>query len=81
MAFGKTPPNEETPLLMHGGTGQASIARTVGNIFISIVGAGVLGLPYTFRRSGWVVATVSVVSAACLTYHCMLLLVSVFKPF
>uniref|UniRef100_A0A7I4BNW8 Amino acid transporter transmembrane domain-containing protein n=1 Tax=Physcomitrium patens TaxID=3218 RepID=A0A7I4BNW8_PHYPA len=60
---------------MHAGTGQASIERTVGNIFISTVGAGVLGLPYTFRRSDRAVTTVSVVCAACLTYHCMLLLI------
>jgi hypothetical protein len=75
MAFG-VPPDEETPLLMlHGGSGQASVARTAGNIFISIVGAGVLGLPYTFRMSGWAVAAASVTGAACLTYYCMLLLV------
>ncbi|KAG0603923.1 hypothetical protein M758_10G130800 [Ceratodon purpureus] len=74
MAFGMEP-DEDTPLLLHAGTGQATVARTAGNIFISIVGAGVLGLPYTFRMSGWAVAASSVVGAACLTYYCMLLLV------
>ena len=75
------PPNEETPLLMlHGGSGQASVARAAGNIFISIVGAGVLGLPYVFRMSGWAVAAGSVTGAACLTYYCMLLLVSPLFP-
>ena len=69
-------PDEETPLLMHSGIGQASVRKTAGNIFISIVGAGVLGLPYTFRVSGWAVAASSVTLAACLTYYCMLLLVS-----
>lgn len=79
MALGSMAPDEETPLLMmHGGGSHghaASVARTAGNIFISIVGAGVLGLPYTFRISGWAVAAASVVGAACLTYYCMLLLV------
>ena len=27
-------------------------ARLVSNIFISFVGAGILGLPYAFRKSG-----------------------------
>lgn len=75
MAAGMAP-DEETPLLMHSGIGQASVRKTAGNIFISIVGAGVLGLPYTFRVSGWAVAASSVTLAACLTYYCMLLLVS-----
>ena len=79
MAYGMEP-DEETPLLLHAGTGQANLARTTGNIFISIVGAGVLGLPYTFRMSGYAVAATSVVGAACLTYYCMLLLVSLLFP-
>lgn len=77
MAAGMAP-DESTPLLMHAGSGHASLRRTMGNIFISIVGAGVLGLPYTFRTSGWAVSASSVTIAACLTYYCMLLLVSLF---
>jgi hypothetical protein len=28
------------------------VARLVSNIFISFIGAGILGLPYAFRKSG-----------------------------
>lgn len=31
----------------------SSYKKTLGNMIVSIVGAGVLGLPYAFRRSGW----------------------------
>jgi proton-coupled amino acid transporter len=77
MAVGMGVADEETPLLMLPGHGHggASVLRTAGNIFISIVGAGVLGLPYTFRVAGWAVAASCVVGAASLTYYCMLLLV------
>lgn len=75
MAVGMVSPDEQTPLLILHGGHKASVARTAGNIFISIVGAGVLGLPYTFRITGWAVAAGSVAGAACLTYYCMLLLV------
>jgi len=39
---------------MHGGGGEAatSITKIFGNIFISFVGAGVLGLPYAFKEAG-----------------------------
>jgi proton-coupled amino acid transporter len=72
-------PDDVTPLLGHTGRGTASELRTAGNIFISIVGAGVLGLPYVFKTSGWAVAVATVTLAASLTYYCMLLLVS--SPF
>jgi proton-coupled amino acid transporter len=68
-------PDDVTPLLGHTGRGTASELRTAGNIFISIVGAGVLGLPYVFKTSGWAVAVTTVTLAASLTYYCMLLLV------
>jgi solute carrier family 36 (proton-coupled amino acid transporter) len=31
----------------------ATPAQTLGNIVVSIVGTGVLGLPYAFRTAGW----------------------------
>ena len=39
---------------MHGGGGDkaTSVTKIFGNIFISFVGAGVLGLPYAFKESG-----------------------------
>ncbi|KAJ8429627.1 hypothetical protein Cgig2_006868 [Carnegiea gigantea] len=41
---------EDTPLL--GSSHQSSKFKTLANIFIAIVGSGVLGLPYTFMKSG-----------------------------
>ena len=38
---------------MHGsGGGTKSIPKVFGNIFISFIGAGVLGLPYAFKEVG-----------------------------
>ncbi|OIT06325.1 PREDICTED: amino acid transporter ANTL1-like [Nicotiana attenuata] len=67
-------PREDTPLL---GKIQhlSSPSKTFANIFIAIVGAGVLGLPYTFKRTGWVLGSIMLFSVAFLTYHCMMLLV------
>ncbi|KAL3698491.1 hypothetical protein R1sor_012567 [Riccia sorocarpa] len=75
MAGGVHPPHDETPLLGCAGSGRASTFKTYFNIIISIVGSGVLGLPYTFRVSGWVVAAVCVTVSAVLSYYCMMHLV------
>ncbi|KAL3678346.1 hypothetical protein R1sor_021302 [Riccia sorocarpa] len=75
MAGGVHPPHDETPLLGCAGSGRASTFKTYFNIIISIVGAGVLGLPYTFRVSGWAVAAVCVTVSAVLSYCCMIHLV------
>ncbi|CAI9110468.1 OLC1v1010501C1 [Oldenlandia corymbosa var. corymbosa] len=67
-------PREETPLLscdQH----LSSPAKTFANVFIAIVGAGVLGLPYTFKKTGWVMGAIMLFSVAFFTYHCMMLLV------
>ncbi|KAI5060723.1 hypothetical protein GOP47_0025143 [Adiantum capillus-veneris] len=53
----------------------SSPAKTFGNIIISIVGSGVLGLPYTFKRTGWLVSTITLAGIAILVYYCMMLLV------
>lgn len=67
-------PREDTPLL-----GKphplSSQPKTFANVFIAIVGAGVLGLPYAFKRTGWLMSLVMLFSVAALTYHCMMLLV------
>ncbi|CAN4083599.1 unnamed protein product [Withania somnifera] len=67
-------PNEDTPLL---GKNQhlSSASKTFANVFIAIVGAGVLGLPYTFKRTGWAMGSIMLFSVAFLTYYCMMLLV------
>ncbi|PNY16196.1 proton-coupled amino acid transporter 3-like protein [Trifolium pratense] len=49
--------------------------KTFANIFISIVGAGVLGLPYSFKKTGWIMGLLMLFSVAFLTYHCMMLLI------
>uniref|UniRef100_A0A1D1YTE2 Proton-coupled amino acid transporter 3 n=1 Tax=Anthurium amnicola TaxID=1678845 RepID=A0A1D1YTE2_9ARAE len=53
----------------------SSQPKTFANLFIAIVGAGVLGLPYTFKRTGWLAGSLMVLVVAVLTYHCMMLLV------
>lgn len=67
-------PREDTPLL-----GQprrlSSQSKTFANVFIAIVGAGVLGLPYTFKKTGWLMGSLMLFSVALLAYHCMMLLV------
>ncbi|XP_020158344.1 amino acid transporter ANT1 [Aegilops tauschii subsp. strangulata] len=55
--------------------GGATWAQTRGNMVVSIVGTGVLGLPYAFRAAGWLAGTLGVAAAGCATLYCMLLLV------
>lgn len=66
------------PLLESGLTesGTASTVQTLANIVVSIVGTGVLGLPFAFRIAGWLAGSLGVVVAGVATYYCMLLLVS-----
>ena len=59
-----------------GAGGGATWAQTLGNVVVSIVGTGVLGLPYAFRAAGWVAGSIGVAAAGCATLYCMLLLVS-----
>ena len=56
--------------------GGATWAQTLGNVVVSIVGTGVLGLPYAFRTAGWLAGSLGVAAAGCATLYCMLLLVS-----
>lgn len=65
---------EEAPLLPKHKP-LSSQPKTFANVFIAVVGAGVLGLPYCFKRTGWVVSLVMLFSVAALTHHCMMLLV------
>ncbi|XP_004509454.1 amino acid transporter AVT3C-like [Cicer arietinum] len=65
---------QHTPLLSNAPP-LSSKLKTFANIFISIVGAGVLGLPYSFKKTGWIMGLVMLFSVAFLTYHCMMLLV------
>ncbi|KAK4741092.1 hypothetical protein SAY87_024680 [Trapa incisa] len=69
-------PGEDTPFL---GDAQnpplSSQPRTFANVFIAVVGAGVLGLPYCFKRTGWIMGVLMIFFVAALAYHCMMLLV------
>ncbi|KAM3757816.1 hypothetical protein ACB098_02G218200 [Castanea mollissima] len=67
-------PREDTPLLAKPRK-LSSQSKTFANVFIAIVGSGVLGLPYTFKKTGWVFGSLMLFSVALLTYHCMMLLV------
>ncbi|XVF76016.1 hypothetical protein PTKIN_Ptkin13bG0233800 [Pterospermum kingtungense] len=55
--------------------GTASKLQTIGNIVVSIVGTGVLGLPFAFRIAGWLAGSLGVIIAGSATFYCMLLLV------
>ncbi|KAG2702993.1 hypothetical protein I3843_06G109700 [Carya illinoinensis] len=68
------PAREDTPLL-GGPQALSSQSKTFANVFIAIVGAGVLGLPYSFKRTGWVMSLLMLFAVAVLTHHCMMLLV------
>lgn len=65
------------PLIKSPPTGDRTTAlQTLGNIIVSIVGTGVLGLPYAFRIAGWFAGSLGVIIVGFATYYCMLLLVS-----
>ncbi|KAK7337357.1 hypothetical protein VNO77_17924 [Canavalia gladiata] len=54
---------------------RASKLQTLGNIIVTVVGTGVLGLPFAFRIAGWVAGSLGVAIVGASTYYCMLLLV------
>lgn len=55
--------------------GLSSPGKTFCNLVISIVGAGVLGLPYAFKASGWLEASLIMCALSLTMYYCMMLLV------
>jgi len=58
-----------------GGPGGSTPRQTVINIFISFVGAGMLGMPYAFSRSGWALGVICLCAVSAANVYCMLLLV------
>ncbi|CAK8544202.1 unnamed protein product [Lathyrus sativus] len=64
--------SNETPLLS---SKKTSKLQTLGNIIVTVVGTGVLGLPFAFRIAGWVAGSLGVAIVGISTYYCMLLLV------
>lgn len=69
------PPREDTPLIAKSAP-LSSKSKTFANVFIAIVGAGVLGLPYAFKRTGWLMSLIMLFSVSGLTHYCMMLLVN-----
>lgn len=67
-------PREDSPLLANHDS-LSSTPKTFANVFIAIVGAGVLGLPYTFMRTGWVTGFVMIFAVSGLVYRGMMLLI------
>lgn len=59
--------------------GTASNAQVAVNIFISFVGAGLLGQPYAFAQSGWLMGTIAVTSVSAANVYAMMLLVNTRK--
>ncbi|CAI0406562.1 unnamed protein product [Linum tenue] len=55
--------------------GTASTLQTIGNIIVSIVGTGILGLPFALRVAGWLAGSFAIIVAGISTYYCMILLV------
>jgi len=67
--------NMASPLLEPVPSKRASKLQTLGNIIVTVVGTGVLGLPFAFRIAGWVAGSLGVAVVGLSTYYCMLLLV------
>eukprot|EP01018_Ginkgo_biloba_P000649 Gb_13285 [translate_table: standard] len=69
-------PSENSPLLRQSSSEDlSSVVKTFANILIAIVGASVLGLPYTFMRTGWLVGLLILFSVGAISYYCMMMLV------
>lgn len=71
-------PSESTPLLPHGNVHHRALSsscKTFFNIVITVVGAGVLGLPYAFKQSGWLQGLLILAGTSAAMYYCMMLLV------
>ncbi|GAA0142320.1 hypothetical protein LIER_03248 [Lithospermum erythrorhizon] len=67
-------PREDTPLLSNSNHSSSNF-KTCANVFIAIVAAGVLGLPYSFKKTGWAMGAIMVLTVALLTYNLMLLFI------
>ena len=58
-----------------GGGGTTSVTKVFGNIFISFIGAGVLGLPFAFKEAGILEGIVIMSTVGYLSVRAMLLLI------
>eukprot|EP00045_Choanoeca_perplexa_P006754 m.58463 g.58463 ORF g.58463 m.58463 type:complete len:76 (+) comp13765_c0_seq2:169-396(+) len=56
---------------MHGGSSNDkdfTPMKLFSNVFISFVGAGVLGLPYAFKEAGLLQGTLTMIAVSCIWY-------------
>eukprot|EP00045_Choanoeca_perplexa_P006753 m.58456 g.58456 ORF g.58456 m.58456 type:complete len:409 (+) comp13765_c0_seq1:169-1395(+) len=63
---------------MHGGSSNDkdfTPMKLFSNVFISFVGAGVLGLPYAFKEAGLLQGTLTMIAVSCICIKAMLLIV------
>ena len=60
---------------MHSSFSYNLYSQVAVNIFISFVGAGLLGLPYAFQRSGWLLGVICLAAVSTGNVYAMLLLV------
>jgi len=58
-----------------GGEGTRSPVKIFGNIFISFIGAGVLGLPYAFKEAGVLEGSLILIIVGFLSFRGMMLLI------
>ena len=61
------------------GVGNSSPIQVAVNIFISFVGSGMLGMPYAFKQSGWLLGIITLSFMSLLNIYAMLLLVQTRK--
>jgi solute carrier family 36 (proton-coupled amino acid transporter) len=57
--------------------GSASNTQVAFNIFTSFVGAGMLGMPFAFKQSGWILGSIALSVTSTANVYAMLLLVKV----
>ena len=57
--------------------GTATNRQVAVNIFISFVGAGLLGMPYAFSRAGWLLGSIALTVVSTCNVYAMLLLVKI----
>lgn len=61
------------------GVGNSNQLQVALNIFISFVGSGMLGMPYAFKQSGWLLGIITLTVMSTLNVYAMLLLVQTRK--
>lgn len=74
-----TSPTSHTGHNEFGSPGSASQKQVTVNIFISFVGSGMLGMPYAFKQSGWVLGCICLCLISSLNVYAMNLLIQTRK--